>query len=197
MSICMTSSINSITIKREVFNSLFGSTRPHMKVGNSVYLFFIRLFFFAMPLLYIWLIWLQSSRLNPSQLEVVAPSINFNLLLAVGIIFELGHLILFGMLYLFIILALLTFGPLTRTKEFIALTISLSYSVLDEVHQYFVPFRSFGFDDILKNMFGVFILWVIVRKSYYNERFKLGLFLRRLSNLALKGRREKSTEERF
>ncbi|MDE5413816.1 VanZ family protein [Alkalihalobacterium chitinilyticum] len=162
-----------------------------------MYLFFIRLFFFTMPLLYICLIWLQSSRLNPSQLEVIAPSINFNLLLAVGIILELGHLILFGMLYLFIIFALLTFGPLTRTKEFIALAISLSYSVIDEVHQYFVPFRSFGFDDILKNMFGVFVLWVIVRKSYRNGSSRFGGFLRRLSNLPAKGRREKSMEERF
>ncbi|WP_216829020.1 VanZ family protein [Alkalihalobacterium elongatum] len=151
-----------------------------------MYLNFIRLFFLSMPLLYIWLIWLQSSRLNPSQLEVVAPNINYNLLLAVGILLELGHLILFGMLYLFIVLFFLTFGPLTRIKEYIALAISLSYSVLDEIHQYFIPFRSFGFDDIAKNMIGVLLLWVLVRRSYGKPNSKIGLVLHILARSSSK-----------
>ncbi|WP_078428885.1 VanZ family protein [Alkalihalobacterium alkalinitrilicum] len=76
---------------------------------------------------------------------------------------------------MFIILAFLTFGELQRKKEQFAFLVAVSYGVIDEVHQYYVPFRSFGFDDISK-----MLLWVIVRRSYNRRNATFGSFLRKI-----------------
>ena len=58
-----------------------------------------------------------------------------------------------------------------KIKHFlIVLIISLSYSILDEVHQLFVPFRDFSIKDILTNTLGIFSSIIIY--SHINKKSK-------------------------
>jgi len=59
-----------------------------------------------------------------------------------------------------------------RTKHLIiVLIISITYAILDELHQLFVPFRSFSINDILTDTTGIFSS--IITYFYINKiRFK-------------------------
>lgn len=138
-----------------------------------------------LPLLYVWLIWLQSSRFNPSEVVLHFGKLPLEVLVVVGVIFELAHLIEFGILYLLIIVAFLPFGKLNSKKEKTAFVISLTYSLVDEIHQYFVPFRSFSMVDIVKNIIGITIMWYLVRRSYFTtKQNKLGSLLKGFTNFS-------------
>lgn len=112
------------------------------------------------------LIWLQSSQFNP---EVFYTRVNIadpRVILIVGGSLELLHLIEFGILYFLLIHFLLTFGKLTFSKEITAMILSFLYSVSDEIHQYFVPFRSLSIVDFIKNIIGILIMWILIRYLY-------------------------------
>ena len=131
-----------------------------------MFLIVIRSLLRLIPILYMLFIWLQSSKFNPSQLEYIYPSIHPIVFLMIGGTLELAHLIQFGILYLLIIMAFLTFGELNSKKEKVALTIALLYGLVDEIHQFFVPFRSFSSIDIVKDVIGVLVFWYIIRRKY-------------------------------
>ena len=142
-----------------------------------------------LPILYMLFIWLQSSKFNPSQLEYIYPSIHPIVFLMIGGTLELAHLIQFGILYLLIIVAFLTYGQLNSNKEKIALTIALLYGIIDEIHQFFVPFRSFSSIDIVKDVIGVLVFWYIIRSKYYhNNQTKLGTFLKGVTKFSTKNK---------
>jgi polysaccharide biosynthesis protein VpsQ len=84
-----------------------------------------------------------------------------------GLLLELAHFFEFGLLYLFLILALISIGRLTKKNEYIALIFSLLFGLSDEIHQFFVPFRSASIGDLLKNAIGIIIVWRIIHKSYF------------------------------
>ncbi|KPL58245.1 VanZ family protein [Rossellomorea vietnamensis] len=111
------------------------------------------------------IIWLQSSHFNPESASALINTLSPSLALILGIGFELFHFVEFGLLYLLIILFLLTFGYLTKKKELIAIFFSASYSLIDEIHQYYVPFRSFSIGDIIKDFIGIIIIGYWVRKE--------------------------------
>lgn len=117
---------------------------------------------------YIIFIWLQSEFFNPQLIEVYADYLNLPILLFLGVIFELLHLVEFGILFMLLVQ---TFkanpnGQFTKRKMVICLVLSLLYGVIDEIHQFFVPYRSFSVIDILKNFIGVFLAYYIVNKRH-------------------------------
>jgi polysaccharide biosynthesis protein VpsQ len=135
-----------------------------------------------LPITYIIWIWLQSAHFNPSSIEHVFYDMDYRLYLLIGGTLEMAHLILFGLLYLFIIVALLTFGKLTRKKEMLALILAISYSFIDEIHQYYVPYRSFSIIDMIKNLIGIWFFWWLINKTYYKRDSKIGKIFRRVKS---------------
>lgn len=143
-----------------------------------------RIFVIILTLVYMICIWLQSSYFNPSELEYHYTRVPQVLLLSIGITLEIAHLLEFGILYMLIIIVFLSFGKLKFKKELLALLISLTYSIVDEVHQYFVPFRSFSIVDMIKNIIGIWFTWYLVRNSYYgSKKNRIHLFLKSFENL--------------
>ncbi|WP_078545783.1 VanZ family protein [Litchfieldia alkalitelluris] len=130
------------------------------------------------PIIYMSWIWLQSAKFNPSSIEHVFYDLDFKVILLIGGTLEFAHLIEFGILYVFLIVAFLTLGPLTKKKEVAALIIAITYSFIDEIHQYYVPYRSFSQIDMVKNLIGIWFFWWLVRRTYYNRNSKLGAFFR-------------------
>lgn len=147
---------------------------------NTIFRFFLRI----LPVIYIICIWIQSSLLNPEKIGQFSNKITSEMVIIFGVTFELAHLVEFGILYLFIVFALLTYGNLTKKKEMLACIISVGYSLVDEIHQLFVPFRSFSIIDLVKDIIGVWVVWYIINKFYYkNNSSKLASVLRRISGL--------------
>lgn len=147
----------------------------------------IRLVFIMLLFLYITLMWLQSSYFNPESIYSLSSDIRIEVLLLVGIGFELFHFFQFGILYLLIILVLLSFGKLTKGMEIAAVIISCSYGLIDELHQMYVPFRSFSIGDLIKDTVGVFVLSFIMHRSYFTKsQSKLGVLLRRIEGISKK-----------
>ncbi|WP_209122935.1 VanZ family protein [Alkalihalobacillus sp. BA299] len=149
-----------------------------------MHLVLFRTIIVIIPVLYILLIWFQSSHFNPSRLELVSVILSPSVILIMGILFELAHLIQIGLLFLFLIFALLTFGELSIKKEIFAATVAVLYGIIDEIHQFYVPFRSFAMDDILKNTIGVFVLWFVVRRCYHNRCSTFGFTLRKVASFS-------------
>lgn len=148
-----------------------------------MYLTLARCFLRIIPIIYMIWIWLQSSYFNPGSLEYILSELSYKVVLVIGGSLELAHLFQFALLYFFLVMALLTYGELNTKKEYIALAITLSYAVLDEIHQYFIPYRSFTFIDIAKNVSGIWLMWLMIRTKYYKrENSKFGLFLKGITN---------------
>lgn len=122
------------------------------------------------PLAYMAFIWYLSSR--PSDAVVRFGRYD-------GAIKESLHLIEFAILYGLYILALLTYGPLTRRRSRFAALCAIAYGVIDECHQYFVPSRSAEVIDIVKDSIGVCVVWAVVHRACFrNEDSVPGRFLR-------------------
>ena len=133
---------------------------------------------------------MQSSYFDPESIYSLSSEIRMEVLLLVGIGFELFHFFQFGILYLLIILAFLSFGKLTKGMEIVAVIISCSYGLIDEIHQMYVPFRSFSIGDLIKDAVGVFVVSFIIHRSYFTKsRSKLGVLLRRIEDLSKKDNR--------
>lgn len=150
-----------------------------------------RLLIRFLPFAYISLIWLQSSYFNPESIHYLSTEINKKFLLLVGTGLELVHFFQFGILHFLIIAAVLSFRVLTKKIEYFSIIFSLLYGLIDEIHQIFVPFRSFSYSDLLKDSVGVFFISVIVHKSFFSEQnSKIGNLLRKIGNLASKDKGE-------
>jgi polysaccharide biosynthesis protein VpsQ len=142
----------------------------------------VRVTLVSLPVLYMILIGLQSHYFNPEKALVHFINISPVLLSFIGTSFELMHFFEFAFLYLFIILTFLSFGELTEWKEYFAIIISFLFSVSDEIHQYFVPFRSLSVKDLFKNVFGIIIIWRITHIYYFNIDHSLLVRFRRKMN---------------
>jgi polysaccharide biosynthesis protein VpsQ len=147
--------------------------------------FVIRTILILLPLSYMALIWLQTSFFDPESVSNLSSLISKQIILLIGITLELTHLIMFGLLYLLIIMVFLGFGELSKWKEYTAIIISFLYGVVDEIHQIAVPFRSASFVDLVKNTLGIIFIWWIVRKNYFrNENSMLGRLLRKITKVS-------------
>ncbi|MCQ6275304.1 VanZ family protein [Bacillus sp. V3B] len=131
------------------------------------------------------LIWMQSSHFNPESIYSLSTNIRMEILLIAGIGFELFHFFQFGILYLFFTFACLSFGRFTKGMELVLVVISMSCGLIDEIHQMYVPFRSFSVDDLFKNGIGVLVVSLIIHKSYFSsKKSKLRMLLRRIESLS-------------
>lgn len=84
------------------------------------------------------------------------------------------HLIEFGILYVLFVLFFVVDGKLTRKTNVIAAVIAISYGFGDELHQYFVPYRSATVNDLVKDTIGVLVGYIVVKRFYFsNESTKL------------------------
>ncbi|MFB3170673.1 VanZ family protein [Neobacillus sp. 179-C4.2 HS] len=137
-----------------------------------------RFLILILPVFYMYLIWQQTSHFDPESVSWLSTVLSDAVILAIGATLELAHLFEFGILYFLVILALLSYGHLSKLKEILAIFISLLYGLTDEIHQLFVPFRSFSIIDLIKNAIGVFAIWIIINKKYYSKKHsRLGSFL--------------------
>lgn len=144
-------------------------------------MFLIRMFLVVLPFIYMALIWIQTSNFDPESVYMLSTQIDMNILLLIGAGLELAHLFEFGLLYLFLVMAFLVFGKLSYKKELLACVIALGYGVVDEFHQYFIPFRSFSLVDLLKNGIGVWALWYFTRIKYYRSQSRFGDLMKRIT----------------
>lgn len=146
----------------------------------------LRIGLIALPIFYMMLIWVQSANFNPGELEYMWDEMfNPNVILFIGAMLELAHLIEFGILYFLIILAFLSSGKLTTAKEVFAIIVSVLFAASDEIHQYFVPYRSFSIFDMVKNTIGIWVVWYLVRRGYYsNKPTRIGSLLRGITTFS-------------
>jgi polysaccharide biosynthesis protein VpsQ len=122
------------------------------------------------PFIYIFLIWLQTSHFDPESVSSLSEVLNPVVIMAIGAALEIGHLFEFGILYFLLILAFLSYGDLKKWKEILVLIFSLSYGVIDEIHQLYVPFRSFSILDLVKNTIGIFVIAILIHKKYFKSK---------------------------
>src|SRR3954466_6080467 len=85
------------------------------------------------PFLYMAAVWMMSSM--PTDAVVELPKWD-------SIVKESLHLVEFGILYMLLFLAALTFNGVSPKLNLILILVSSLYGLSDEVHQYFVPYRS-------------------------------------------------------
>jgi len=138
-----------------------------------------RLFFILLTIGYMSFIWIQSSYFNPESLVGFSSSLSRPLFLLIGAVLEFAHLFQFGLLYLFIVIVFLSFGKLQTWQEIIAGVVALAYGGVDEIHQLYVPFRSFSIGDLMKDTIGIVVFWLVVHRSYfYKKSSKIGRLLR-------------------
>lgn len=57
-------------------------------------------------------------------------------------------------------------------QYFLALTLSVSYGIFNEIYQYFIPEREFSFGDILANSLGI-ITFLILVYIFQNKKKKI------------------------
>ncbi|MTI80448.1 MAG: hypothetical protein FH758_06110 [Firmicutes bacterium] len=118
-----------------------------------------------LPITYFALIWFLSS--YPSD-AFINTGLSFD-----GSLKEAMHLIEFAGLYMLLVLALMFSYKLTNKTNTLAVIIAVSCALLDEVHQYYVPYRSAELVDIVKNVFGVLVAWYIVKQAYFRHNESL------------------------
>ena len=71
---------------------------------------------------------------------------------------------------------LIFFGFFSKVKPIYLLTISFFYAVIDEVHQYFVPYRYFDVFDLIVDLVGVvlgFIAYLLAKNLYLSFKGNL------------------------
>jgi VanZ family protein len=123
----------------------------------------------VLPILYMTAIWFMSS--NPADAIVELPRGD-------RLVKESLHLVEFGILYILLFLALLTFCGINRKINLFLILISSLYGLTDEIHQYFVPYRSATFIDLVKDVIGVLVASWVFYGAYTKKRFsKLGTLL--------------------
>lgn len=139
----------------------------------------MRLIIKVLPFIYMGLIWLLSSK--PADAYVTFRAYD-------GLIKESLHLVEFGILYGLFVLFFLVDGKLTiKTSVFSAIVASL-WGVTDEIHQYFVPYRSATVIDVVKDIIGVVACYLIVHFSYIKKKNKLGIWMDQFAKVVNRGR---------
>lgn len=114
------------------------------------------------PIFYMILIWILSSL--PADAIIKTP-FSFDHLMK-----ESLHLIEFGILYWLIALAFAAHQSWTAKVSVTAAIISILYGATDEIHQYFVPYRSATVIDLIKDAIGVLVSFYLVKVMYFAKR---------------------------
>ncbi|HWO78079.1 MAG TPA: VanZ family protein [Bacillus sp. (in: firmicutes)] len=134
----------------------------------------IRWLFILSPFLYMGLIWVLSSLRQDAIIKVSDNEFDkwFK---------ESLHLIEFGILYVLIVLFFLMIGKFTLKSSRFAAIWACLYGVVDELHQYTVPYRSFQVIDLVKDFIGVWVCYFIINRTFFaNAPKQPGLALKKL-----------------
>ncbi|MDG5471204.1 VanZ family protein [Jeotgalibacillus sp. ET6] len=123
----------------------------------------VKIFFTALPFLYMSLIWFLSDRPSDTVLALQNESLDL-------FIKESLHLVEFGILHFLFIAALLAHGKLTTATHTAAAVFAAFYGLLDEIHQAFVPSRSATVIDAIKDLIGVIIVYVVIQRAYFVQK---------------------------
>ena len=125
-----------------------------------------------LPFAYMAAIWIMSSL--PANALVELPDEGVDRFLK-----ESLHLVEFGILYILLVLAALTTGRFTAVLSFAFMGVAITYGLLDEIHQSFVPYRSATVIDFVKDVIGVLAASHFIHHAYFSGKFaRLGRFLR-------------------
>ncbi|MFC0272493.1 VanZ family protein [Metabacillus herbersteinensis] len=116
----------------------------------------------SLPIVYILFVWVLSSLPADAILDT---SFSFDSLLK-----ESLHLIEFAILYWLLAFSFASNRKWDEKMSIVAAVISISYGAIDEIHQYFVPYRSATVIDFVKDTIGVLVSYYIVRKTYFAMR---------------------------
>ncbi len=82
---------------------------------------------------------------------------------------KLTHLVAYGVLACLIYLALHETNALKGYVLGVAFAISFSYGALNEIHQYFLPWREADVFDTIANGMGAFLFLVALRLKIHNR----------------------------
>lgn len=128
-----------------------------------------------LPVVYMVLIWILSSM--PANAVVELPNQGID-----AFIKESLHLVEFGILYVLLFLAGLTFTNFKPLMSFIFMGVAIGYGLIDEIHQSFVPYRSATVIDFVKDTIGVLAASHFMHHAYFSGKFvKLGDKLKRFA----------------
>ena len=83
----------------------------------------------------------------------------------------LYHLIIFFLLNFFFLMSMKSKEKKIDKIFFLVMVISLTYAVLDELHQFFVPLRSCNIIDFLVDSAGIFLAAIVYRYYPINKLF--------------------------
>lgn len=107
-----------------------------------------------LPISYLIIVALQSKYFNPNTFEETP---------WIGSVFEHGHFILFGVLYVLIIYSWSRFRRIEFKQEIVVVIMVWLCSLSNEIFQYTVPQRSFSTTDLFKDSVGIFCAWLLCR----------------------------------
>ncbi|MBS2969631.1 VanZ family protein [Metabacillus sp. KIGAM252] len=130
------------------------------------------------PALYISAIWFQSSYSIDEIISFLTSRIDRVVLIEeptlpvilLGTLFELLHLIEFGILFFLMTLSLQLFGLSWKRAFPIAILTAAGYSVIDEWHQLHVPGRSASWVDLVKDWAGIVLVWYLMKRYDRNKK---------------------------
>ena len=134
----------------------------------------LKLIIRALPFLYMAAVWVMSSM--PADAVVELPKWD-------SIVKESLHLVEFGILYALLFFVALSFNGVSPKLNLVFILVSSLYGVSDEIHQYFVPYRSATVIDLVKDVIGVLVASWVLFGAYQKKRLaKLGNLLHQLES---------------
>ncbi|MHC0036490.1 VanZ family protein [Pseudoneobacillus sp. C159] len=119
--------------------------------------FTARKLLWVLPILYMLAVWHMSSRPQNAYVELSNLDVD-------RFIKESLHLVEFAILYLLFVMAAHFNGRLTARNNLIFAVIAGLYGLIDEFHQSFVPYRSATLIDLIKDITGVTIAYLVIRR---------------------------------
>lgn len=119
--------------------------------------------FRALPFFYMTLIWILSGL--PDNVIVDLPDSKVDRILK-----ESLHLIEFAILYLLLVAAVFTTNRFSNKFHILLAVFAALYGIVDEIHQSFVPYRTASLIDVVKDITGVFIAYIVIHQAL-NGRF--------------------------
>ncbi|WP_082233207.1 VanZ family protein [Halobacillus massiliensis] len=85
-------------------------------------------------------------------------------------LFESLHIIEFAILYVLLLGALKANRKLSMFTSVLAALFAMLYGMIDEIHQLFVPGRSFTVNDLMKDWIGVAAAFIIVHVFFLKNK---------------------------
>lgn len=114
------------------------------------------LFYWLPPLFWMGFIFFLSSRHSVSITHSYAPDF---------IIFKTLHMIEYGILFFLLFRAFHSVNKALYFSQMAAMTIAILYAASDEIHQLFIVSRTGTVRDILIDVGGIIIMYIVIRRN--------------------------------